>query len=232
MKKTLGEIESKFDNIQEEIGSIVKMADDTLLTEVSGLISFEYQHSAIGDFLTDFERAQSICFVTRYETLPVFDKAKAIERNGKYFLGNYTFVRHVLNEYRPIIQNQKDSVYYKHIHRFCREKLINRNPSKGLSITIDHKDKGDITESFFKALDEKCKAIKLILKKCEYEYIYNGILQHSDHKFTERFLEEYNSGEINYIFIKHAHLLVYIKDLLNWHYRLLNAMTFPKLGPL
>jgi len=164
--------------------------------------------------------------------LPKFQKVEITEINGKYYLRNYSFIRHLLNEYRPIIQNKSDSVYYQRIHRFCREKLINTDHSKDLMITVEHKELGDITELYAKALDEQSKAISKIIKLSEYGYIFNGILQHSDHSFTRRFWEEYSSGQINYVFVKHAHLVEHINSLLERHYRLLNALTFPKLGPL
>ena len=58
------------------------------------------------------------------------------------------------------------------------------------------------------------------------------ILQHSDEHFSKRFVDEYISGEINYIFWKHAYLLGLIKDLLKPYHMILNQLSFPKLGPL
>jgi hypothetical protein len=128
--------------------------------------------------------------------------------------------------------NEKDSIHYEKIHRFCYEKLSNKNPNLGLCITVKGDNGDDLTEVFRTILGDKDKMVKLILKKSDFGYIYNGILQHSDHKYTKRFWEEYYSGKINYVFIKHALLLEHIKGCLYWHYRILNQLTFPKLGPL
>ncbi len=225
-------LQGKFEKLQAGIGQIVESAEKIRKTKISGQISFKYEASIPRDILTEPERAQSICFITRYESLPVVEHVSIAEYEGKYYLNNMDFIRHVLNEYRALIQNQKDSVYYKKIHRLCREKLVNRDKTVDLVITINHKTNGDITTEFTAYLDEQCKSINAILNGCDYGYIYNGILQHSDHKFTKRFLEEYTNGAINYTFIKHAQLLGYIKKRLYWHYKLLNAITFPKLGPL
>jgi len=216
----------------KETNEIIEEALALQKTKIRGKISFKYEHSAQGDVLTPSERAQSVCFITRYEHLPILNKLNIIEKDGNYFIANIGFIRHILNEYRSIIVNEKDSVYFSKIHTFCHLKLSNRDPSKGLSISVDHKEKGDITDMFLQILGEKNKAIKLIIDRCEYDYIYNGILQHSDHKYTKRFLIEYNSGRINHSFIKHSFLLGLVKELLYWHYRLLNSLTFPKMGPI
>jgi len=215
-----------------EINEVFNEALAVQKTQLSGKISFKYEQSAPMDILSPFERAQSVCFIIKYEHLPTLENIDVSEYKGKFYLKNIDFIRHILNEYRPIVMNQNDSIYYAKIHKFCHEKLMNKNPSSGLSITVEHEKDGDITESFAKILGERNKSIKSILKRCEFDYIYNGILQHSDHKYTKRFWEEYYSGRINHIFIKHAFLLRHIQECLYWHYRILNQLTFPKLGPI
>ena len=165
-------------------------------------------------------------------SLPTFKKFSAKEVDGKFFFGNVDEARYVLNEFRSIVQNKKDSIYYRRIHRFCRDKILNNDHSKDLSIIVNHKDHGDITSNFLSFLDQRAKAIGIIIKKCEFDYIYNGILQHSDQRFTKRFWSEYSSGELNYIFLKHAIILGNIKDMMYWHYYLFSVLTFPKIGPL
>jgi len=216
----------------KEIDIISEKAIEVMKTSISGKISFVFEQSAPIDILTPFERAQSVCFTSRYEHLPVLTKIDVFESNGKYFLKNIGMIRHLINEYRSIIANQRDSIFYSKIHKFCRDKLLNYDPSIGLSIKVLSEKELDLTNVFLKALDERHKAIKIILDKCEFDYIYNGILQHSEHKWTKRFWHEYYSGEINHIFIKHACLLGQIKEFLFFHYKILNYLTFPKLGPI
>jgi len=225
-------IRLKMSDTESEINMIIEEASGAQKLNLTGKISFRYRQSAPMDILTPFERSQSVCFISRYEFLPVFKGIEVVENNGKFHLSNIAFIRHILNEYRSIINNQGDSVYYANIHNFCYLKLKNRDPQKGLSITVNHDIDGDITDTFMQILGEKRESIKIILKKSEFDYIYNGILQHSDHKYTERYWEEYHTGELNYVFIKHAALLGCIKDCLFWHHRILNQLTFPTLGPL
>ena len=70
------------------------------------------------------------------------------------------------------------------------------------------------------------------MRPLEFDYLYNGILQHSGQEFSQRFLDDYSSGEFNYILWKHVHLLEFIRHLLYPYYRILNTFVFPKLGPL
>lgn len=226
------EIRVKIEKTQAEVHSIMGEANRALETKLDGKISLCYKHSAPSDILTSLERAQSVCFISRYEYLPILEAIDIVEVNGRFFLKDIGFIRHTLNEYRSIIMNQSDSIHFSKIHKFCYDKITNKNPSIGLSITVNHENGTDVTKDFEKILGEKNKAIKIVLKRSEFDYIYSGILQHSDHKYTKRFWDEYYTGKLNYVFIKHALLAGYIKDCLYWHYRILNQLTFPKLGPL
>lgn len=225
------DITKKIQRVEDEVLHIVEEADRVQRTQLSG-VSISYESDAPRDLLTDDERAQSICFITRYENLPVVVAPVIVEREGKHHLGNLGFLRHALNEYRSIIQNQDDSIHFQGIHAFCRQKMTNRDKSQDLVITAYGEGARDVTPQFVEYLDQRCKAIRVVLDKCEYGYIYNGILQHSDHASAQRLLREYSDGTLNYVFIKHALLLRYIKDCLVWHHALLNAITSPKLGPL
>ena len=156
-------LKDKFENIQKEVTKIIETAEKVQLTKISGPISFEYVSSAPRDILTDYERAQSICFITRFESLPIVEQIDIGENKGKYYLNNIDYLKHVLNEYRAIIQNQSDSVYYQKIHNFCRQKMVGRDETIDLVITINHIKEGDITEKFTKFLDERCKSIRTIV---------------------------------------------------------------------
>ena len=82
-------------------------------------------------------------------------------------------------------------------------------------------------------LAEHAKAIAEALSHLHLDYLYNGILQHSDEVFSSRFVKDYTSGELNYILWKHVHILSFIQELLAPYHKLfLNFLAFPKLGPL
>ncbi len=228
------EIKKKMDATTAGIDALIKEAGTVQKTSFFGGFQLSYRHSVLGapDILSDFERAQSISFISRYEHLPEFEGVQLLEHKGKFYLDNIGYIRHILNEYRSIIMNQSDSIYYGHIHSFCCERLKNQDPTKGLSITVYNEKREDVTNIFLRILGERNKSVRMIISKSEFDYIYNGILQHSDHKYSKRFSDEYHSGKLNYIFIKHASLLDFIKDSLRLHYQILNQLTSPKLGSL
>ena len=225
-------INTRLKIVFEEIEDISNNADTFITSEIGKTFSFEYVHSSPTPILSSYERAQQVSFVTSYEHLPELYELTFIEKEGKYWIENYHYLRHILNDYRTIIMNTKDSIYYKKIHSFCHLKLANVDSGKGLGIRVFNSNGEDVTALFNEKLDQNIKAISYVIKQCDYKYLYNGILQHSDSKYSERYLEDYYSGEINYILIKHAKLLHYIKDCLVWHYVILNQLTFPRLGSL
>jgi hypothetical protein len=83
-----------------ETQQISDNANKILVTQLSGELSFTYKTSAPLPLMTSFEEAQSICFIIMYQHLPTLKGLEIVERNGKYYLGNMGFLRHILNEYR------------------------------------------------------------------------------------------------------------------------------------
>ena len=226
-------IREKITNICSEVDEIIGEAQNEIKTTLPKEISFNFVHSAPTDVLSEFERAQSVCFIIKYENLTEYaNNIDLIQQNENYYLANFKILGHILSEYRPIIQNESDSVYYKKIHSFSRSKLFNRDSSMGLVVTVNDDNRNDVTNAYINIIDERIKAIGLIHKKCEFDYVYNGILQHSDMSFSNRLWEEYANGTINYVFLKHTMVLKNIKEYLRFHYHLINVLTFPKLGPL
>lgn len=227
------QLKAKLSETEQAINTIIDIADAVQETPVPSTYQIRYQHHLHNrEILDPYERAQSICFISKYEHLPILGSVDVVEKEEKVWLRNLQDIRHLLNEYRSIVYNQKDSVYYKQIHKFCHEKLTNRSPLQGLRISIYDGSGNDITDIFLKILGEKNKSIQTAIERCDFDYIYNGILQHSDQRHTDRFRKEYQSGELNYVFIKHTKILQYIKECLFFHYRILNGLTSPDPGPL
>jgi hypothetical protein len=217
--------------IKIEVESLIKSSTTHQRTTLDK-IQFQFHQSASKPLLSEFERALSVCFVAKYESLPKLDGVMVTEENGQYHFENLHQMRHIINEFRTIISNQSDSIYYQKIHKFIRGLLTNNDPSKDLVVDVLDENGKNVTDIFIKILDERIKSSRTIIENSDYKYIYNGILQHSDHEYTDRFWDEYMSGEINYVFLKHALILNPISDLLKWHYRIINSLTFPKLGNL
>lgn len=225
-------IQKRLTSLQQEINQIISGAETLLTTRLPDPIAFEFANSAPRDILTFEERAQSISFVTRFEYLPSDCEVHIIEKNRAYYIENMKFLRHALNEFRPLIQNEKDSVYYQNIHGVWYGMLTLDDASKGTTIRAIDTKRNDVTSIYTRWLSERNKAISFVLHPLDYDYLYNGILQHSDSKYSERFVKDYVSGELNYILWKHVHILGFIREMLRPYCLLISALTSPRPGPL
>ena len=232
MARNQNEIQGTLDILEEAVKKLFSDADSCITESIQGKVSFKYVVKGPVPEFTPYERAQSLCFVTKYDSLPEPEAINVVEHKGRFYPNNIDSFRHLLNEYRPLIQNQSDSTYYSNVHALCRKKLANNQNSSGLSISVFDENEDDLTEKFLRAADQKKKAISRILQRCEFGYIYNGILQHSDHNFTERYIKDYSSGELHYIFIKHSLVCSYIKENLLWHHYMLKVLSGIRMGPM
>lgn len=227
------QIQQRFDALQDQIDAIIQAASAILKTELPAPISVSITNSSPLPSPTTAERAQAVSFVTRYEQLhPDPCEIRTANFDGLYYISNFSFLKHVLNEYRPLIQNKTDNVYYQRVHRFCYEMLDRDDDGKGNMIRVSDGEHNDIKPTFAKWLCERNKAISFVLKPTDFGYLYNGILQHSNPKYTQQFLDDYTSGKLQYILVKHVYILHFIRDMLKPYYILMSAFSRPKLGPL
>ena len=71
-------------------------------------------------------------------------RADITEYEGRFYPSNIDMIRHTLKEFRPIIHNQNDSVYYKKVRAWCHNKL-GCDPSLDLCITANNYNGSDVT---------------------------------------------------------------------------------------
>lgn len=225
-------IRDRLARLQSEVDQIISGAERHLTTQLPDPIQFEFVNSAPRDVLTVDERAQSVSFVTRFEHLPTDYTVTIVERNSRYEIEDMAFLRYALNEFRPLIQNERDSVYYQKVHSIWYGMLTLDDANRGTTIRVFDRSNSNITATYIQWLSERNKAISFVLKPLDYGYLYNGILQHSDPSHSSRFLHDYTSGELNYILWKHAHLLGFLREMLRPYYILIRFLTSPRPGPL
>lgn len=225
-------IKDRIERLKIEVNEIIDGAYSILKTALPSPIQFEFVHSAPRDILMDNERAQSVSFVTRYDHLPGECRLSAIEDKERWDIENIDFLRHALNEFRPLIQNQGDSVYYTKIHKVWCGMLKLEDSTKGMTIRAFDKGRVNVTGTCICWLDEAKAAITFVLGRLDYGYLYNGILQHSDEKYSATFIKDYTSGELNYIMWKHALILDFIKDMLGRYYFIITNVSHLRPGPL
>ena len=100
----------------DEVRDIVKSAAANIQTKLPA-VAFSFTSSTAGDILTVEERAQSVSFITRYELIPTEVKVQLVERDSAWYIENFAALGHVLNDFRPLIQNKRDAVYHQNVHK-------------------------------------------------------------------------------------------------------------------
>lgn len=230
--KTVAEVTERVERCNDGAAKLIESAW-SLVSPPLPDFRLKYSISAPRDILIPYERAQSLCFIAKYDALPE-PQALHVEQFENVFVPtNLSAFRHVLNEYRSILQNKKDSTHYSRIHRLCRSKLINRDHSIDLSVTVyDAKSEEDITDLFLANLTQRNRAVSQLLGACEFNYLYNGILQHAEHSFTKRYIEDYTSGRLQYLIFGHALVCHTVRDLLYMHYTVLKYISGVRQGGL
>jgi hypothetical protein len=227
-------IAKRITEMRAEVGAIVATANARRTTVLPDRISFEIRSSVLGrDILSDYERAQSVSFITRYEHFPLDVKARLItDTQGNWYIGNLWDLRQALNDFRPVIQNQSDSVFYQKMHNTWSKMLRQQDPSKGTSIRVHDRDRNDVTDVYAAWLGERNRALRHIVSALDYGYLYNGFLQHSDPELSKRLFDDYVSGELNWLLWKHVMPLGVIASLIEPYHQLMRILTFPSLGAL
>ena len=121
-------IKDKFGNIHKELNEIVDEARNKIEVQTDGRLSITIRNAAIDqDIITAEDRARFIHFVAKFQQLPEMTTVDLVERNGKIFVGNLEDAKHILNEFRPIIWNRNDSIYYNRLYKSISSKLFFRN---------------------------------------------------------------------------------------------------------
>ena len=104
--------------------------------------------------VTDDERAQSASFVTRFIYPPTDYTVTITEQDGRYEIEDMAFLRYVLNECRPLIQNERDSVYYQKVHSVWYRMLMLDDENRGAAIRVFDRSKTNVTARYIQWLSE------------------------------------------------------------------------------
>jgi len=231
------EVRTRLEQLRQEIDKILDAAMRHFATDIPNRIAFRLTGNSSanwgGDLMPQEERAQAISFVVRYEHLPIDVKVRLGKVDGEWHIRNLGELRHVLNDFRPIIQNQNDLTFYTNVNATVQKRLRRSDPAQGLRLQAFEGDSDkDVSAAFAQHLGESTKAIATLLGALEYDYLFNGVLQHSDPQYSTRFVRDYTTGEFNYILWKHVAVLGQIHYWLTPFYRVLRLLNFPSLGSL
>ncbi len=197
-----------------ETDALIKVAVKDHTKYLNESFRFQIRNSAPQDILTDSERAAFHAFLAKIRSIPDFPSPSIVEKGDEYFLGNEGLAKHIITEFRPIIYNQNDPIYFGRIQGIIFQMLNRKSPVQGTKITVEGVSGSDITELFKKEFAACRAVIDKAITLMDLDYLFNGVLQHADQRFSERYSEDLRTGNLQYLYLKHATILTYLKHYL------------------
>lgn len=183
--------------------------------------------------MTFEEQSQSLAFIVRYEHLPELNSFEASAHpNGNHYLKEIDQIRAALNEYRTIFFNQDDGISYGRIANLYQKAFRTDLPKATMRIRALNSSNEDVSPQYLEHLNSRRKAIRHAVEKSDFSFIFNGVLQHSDSRHAFRMVKAYTDGTLAYLLLKNLFIAQELKVFLSEHYRVINALNFPKMGPL
>lgn len=229
------EILNKLQQSQSDARSILDAAWDEVTPFDFDNTSIKFSASSPLPLMSIEEQAQSLAFIIRYEHLPELDHfvAGRDPTNGRFYLNEIGQIRAGLNEYRTIFYNQKDGISYGVITNLYQKGLCQRDSSIApMAIQVLNAKNEDVSADFLLHLKSRKKAIVKAVKNSDFDFIYNGVLQHSVSLHAMRMVRAYTDGSLAYLLLKNFIIAQGMKDMLSAHYRIIKMLNFPRMGPL
>lgn len=229
------EILQKFRNTENEANRILEEAWNIVTEIETKNIRLKISSSAPLPIMSTEEQAQSLAFIVRYEHLPELNNfvAGRDPSTGRYYLNEIDDIRAALNEYRTIFFNQKDGIFYGAITNLYQKGFCQEEPAKASMViqAFDQSDE-DISRDYLMHLRSRKKAIQSAIYNSDFDFIYNGVLQHSDNRYSMQMVKQYTDGSLAYVLFKNLIIAQGLKDLLSEHYKVIGILNFPRMGPL
>jgi hypothetical protein len=228
------QITEKFKKNESEAFSILEEANEIVSDFDASSVQFRVSSTAPLPLLTINEQAQSMAFIVRYDHLPVLNSFVAGRHpdGRRYFLNEIDQVRAALNEYRTIFFNNRDGIHYGAITNLYQRAFNRKSPHPSMKYEAILSEGADVSDDYLNHLKTRKKAIQHAIGRSDFDYIFNGVLQHSDGQYSKRMVKEYTDGSLQYTLLKNLFIAQGLKDLLSEHYKVINVMNFPKMGAL
>ena len=227
-------IREKLERCENEAHTILQDAA-TLITDFdTSLIGFRVSSSAPRPLMSHVEQAQSLAFIVRYQHLPELHSFTAGRdpKTGLYYLNEIDQVRAALNEYRTIFYNKNDGISYGVITNLYQRAFTLGDPDASMRIEALSSSGDDHSQDYLEHLLSRKKAIRAAISDSDFDYIFNGVLQHSDNKFAMQMVKDYTDGSLAYLLLKNLLIAQGLKDLLTEHFKVINVLNFPRMGAL
>jgi len=227
------QILEKLKKCENEAIAIIEEAKSKVTDFDTSSIGLQVTSTAPLPLMTCEERAQSLAFVVRYEHLPELHNITPDPHpSGHYYLKEIDQIRAALNEYRTIFYNERDGICYATITKLYERAFNPKHPNASMRIEALTPEGQDLSADYLKHLKSRKRAIQHAIKRSDFDYIFNGVLQHTDGQYAMQMVKQYTDGSLAYLLLKNFLIAQGLKDLLSEHYKVINVLNFPKMGPL
>lgn len=195
-----------------------------------GTVSFRLEHSSPNPIMTEDTRMIHMNYIMKVQALgDVEDPKFKQSEDSLFYLENINEYKHTINSYRALIYNQNDSVYYTRLCKYISNCFLKRD-SMGLKMYAFDIEGNDISNDFIQYIKSLKKYISELIRHSDLDFLYNGVLQHSDIVHTNRYNEEYRTGKLDITILKNVILLDAVKFALERIMIPINFLTFPSRG--
>lgn len=119
----------------------------------------------------------------------------------------------LLNSIRCIIYLEEDSVYYKKVLNAYKRAISGNNCNWRVK-ALDESGTTNISQEVIKSFNQTRNLINELLKDKDFDYVYNGVLQHSDERYYKRYIKDCENGALPFVIFKCAILAERIRNIL------------------
>ena len=190
------------------------------------------------------KRMQVCYFVRKYQLLPPGPVEKIsvifeppfdlgiINFPARYKFQELHLMAGIINDYRTLLFNKSDIIYYKKIHALIWNLLKCQDKKEGTVFTAYDEQNNDITPVFKDYLSNSLVWIEKIIEKSDLTILYNAFLQHTDKNHEDQASSVFLAGDYQYMLLKNSILLGNIRSILQSHYNFLSSFNYQTLGSL
>lgn len=201
-----------------EAGSVIKKAFRKYpLVAINYKLHYSYP---IGGREIDKELLQRLYIfrskITNIEPLPSRDiyfmkVTQKVSRQKIYI--DLTIYEIFLNSVRSVIYMQDEDIYYAKVIDEYNRALSGHNDNWRIK-ALDEEGINIISDKVIQNFCQIKKIVAEILKDDDFDFIYNGVLQHVDERFRTRYIREKKDGKLVYTLFKCAILANQVLSIL------------------
>lgn len=191
-----------------EAGAVIRKAFRKYPLEV---VNYKLHYSyPVGGCEIDKELLQRLYVfrskITNVEPLPSRDVyfmkvTQKVSRREIYI--DLTIYEAYLNSVRSVIYMQTEDIYYSKVIDEYNRALSGHNDNWKIN-ALDEEGINDISDKVIQSYCQIKKLISEILKDDDFDFVYNGVLQHVDERFRARYIREKKNGKLVYTLFKCA----------------------------